>query len=179
MNTQSLYQEICERHSAQTMPREQLIAAGGANATMGAIAALEDDTLVVMSFADWLSVDLYVRGCDNSPGGMLVGVGGSVHASSSHQTVHQIDADRLQRIGTAIPGWHIPGLRWRVSAVAPMSRTVVPFIGRTDQYLVCRDPIPHIRAERHTLAEQQPHPGDLSQYPSLESMADAVRRSSL
>lgn len=174
-----IYEELCLRHGAAPLPRSGLVYHGGQNAYDGAAATVGPDLLVLRLFSDWISVSYYVGGCVPSSSGILVGRGGTVSASSSYRTREQIEWDRVQRIGTAIPGWHIPGLRWRVSAVAPMSRTTVPFMGRTDQYLVCRDPIPHIRAERHTLAEQQPHPGDLSQYPSLESMADAVRRSSL
>lgn len=174
-----IYEELCVRYHAATLPRSGLVYHGGRNAVEGAHAAVGSDLLVLLRFSDWASLAYYVGGCSATPSGLLVGRAGTVSASSSHRTVRQIHLDRAQHIGTAIPGWDVPGLRWRVSAVAPMSRTVVPFMGRTDQYLVCRDPIPHIVAERHTLAEQQPHPGDLSQYPSLESMADAVRRSSL
>ena len=175
----SLYHELCERHRAEPLTRSRLDHYGGRNAAVGSFFLEGEDLAVLKLFSDWVSLSYYVGGCSASPSGLLVGRQGTVSASSSHRTKEQIEWDRVQHIGTAIPGWCVTGLRWRVSAVAPMSRTVVPFMGRHDQYLACRDPIPHIVAERHTLAGHQPRPGDLSQYPSIESMADAVRRSSL
>ena len=161
---QELYHELCERYRAEVLTRSRLDHYGGRNASMGSFFLEGDDLAILRLFPDSVSLAYYVEGCSATPSELLVGRAGTVSASSSHRTPAQIEWDRAQHIGTAIPGWHTPGLRWRVSAVAPMSRTTVPFMGRTDQYLVCRDPTPHIVAERRTLAGYRAHPGDPSQY---------------
>lgn len=146
------------------------------------------DQIFVVDYSSFVAVRYYVGGMWDS-GGLLTGAEGEFSASSSFATRDTIASNREQFIGTSILGWDIPGLRWCVSACAPRSRTMVPFLGRTDQWLVCDDPIPHFMAERSTLALHWAAPGDLSQprnrgdspadWPSLDSMADAVRREQL
>lgn len=92
-----------------------------------------------------------------------VGRLGAMTATSHFSTEESIARDRASGAGTAIPGWDIPGLSWRICAVAPMSRTVVPFLGRMDQYLHCDSPVTHMLAERRALSQYTPHPADLSQ----------------
>ena len=62
--------------------------------------------------------------------------------------------------GSALPGYNLPGLSWRVSAVAPRSRTQVRAVG--DGYVGVPDIVAHLLSLAPVVAMASAVSGDLS-----------------
>lgn len=171
MTPEQIFDRLLERHPYLRLARDaDTLRFGGPNATLSAIGYPENCEVVVVLYSTGISCRVYVGGAVHHPNGAFVlGRLGKMHATSEFATEDSIARHRLQRIGTAIPGWDLPGLRWRMSASAPMSSTAVPFLGRTDQYLVCESPITHMITERRTLAQYTAAEGDVSAIPQKEN----------
>lgn len=168
MTPEMIFDRLLERHEYLRPGRDaDTLLYGGPNVLTGARGLVLDCEVSVLVYPSFVACSVYVGGRVRHPSGAFqLGRRGKFHANSSLATEDTIERDRRNWIGTGILDWNLPGLRWRVTACAPMSSTVVPFLGRRDQYLVCESPIEHMLAERHTLVAYQAHPSDISRMPA-------------
>lgn len=171
MTPDQIFVRLLERHEYLRLVSDgEALADGGPNVLAGARGRICDCDVSVLAYSTFVTCSVYVGYLLLHPSGAFqLGRRGKFHANSSFATEDTIEHDRRSRMGTFIPGWDLPGLRWRVMACAPMSSTTVPFLGRRDQYLVCESPIEHLLAERGTLAACQAHPSDISSMPQKET----------
>lgn len=172
MTPEQIFDRLMERHEYLQYVQEgdDVVRLGGPSALMAARGYAADCEVAVVLGPSSVSCWVFVGGLVRHPGGMFnLGRRGKMFAYSEFATENSIVADRVRNIGVAVLGWDIPGLRWRVQASAPMSSTVVPFLGRRDQWLVCESPITHMLTERRTLAQYQPAEGDISRMPQKET----------
>lgn len=80
---------------------------------------------------------------------------GIVHAASVYR-----EPGKTPGGGSALPGYELIGLKWRVSAVGPKGRTSVAAIG--DGYRQCPDIIALLLSLRETVAASEQAAGDFS-----------------
>lgn len=167
MTPEQIFDRLMGRHEyLRLVPDGQVLLEGGPNALVGAAGRAADCDVRVSVYSSFVSCSVYVGRLVRHPSwGFQLGEHGKMHATSEWVTEEIVEWSRQNRAGTAIPGWDLPGLRWRMRASAPMSSTAVPFLGRTDQWLVCESPITHMIAERRTLVAYQAHPSDISRMP--------------
>jgi hypothetical protein len=169
MTPEQIFDRLLERHEYLRPGRDaDTLLYGGPHATASMVGHPCNCVVVAVLFPTSVACHVFVGGMV-ARGPFRLGERGKIHAYSDLATEESIERDRLHQIGTAIPGWDLPGLRWRFFACAPMSSTVVPFLGRRDQYLVCESPIEHMLAERRTLVAYQAHSSDISRIPQKET----------
>lgn len=99
----------------------------------------DDHDIRVASYGSFVSVNVAFGGAMHTSG-IPMGERGIAEATSDVATPLTIAAARASRIGTGIPGWTIPGLRWRVTGMAPRSRTVIVH----QYYHPCDDIVEHL-----------------------------------
>lgn len=160
MTAEQIVEMLASRHCSR-LTRPAVVFMNDSRPVPALVGRFGESSVTVYETPTYASVEIVV-GEDLSIGCGPIGSLGAMSAYGVFHTELDVDMCRERGVSTDIPGWDIVGLKWRIAAVAPNSRTLVPFMGRYDQYLPCESPIPHMLAEAHTLRRYQPAEGDLS-----------------